>query len=70
MEYTIFIKKTIGKGFIAICPLIPEAHATGKTFDECLQGIKESLESSVKYRWQHNEEVPDEADMLKMTISV
>jgi predicted RNase H-like HicB family nuclease len=70
MEYTIFIIKTPEKGFVAICPLIPEAHADGLTFDECLKGMKESLGSCIKRRWQQNEEVPDESDVLKMTISV
>jgi predicted RNase H-like HicB family nuclease len=58
------------KSYSAICPLIPEAHTAGRTFNECQQGIKESLESFVKRRWQQNEEVPDEADVLKTTISV
>jgi predicted RNase H-like HicB family nuclease len=69
MEYTIFIRK-IANGFVAVCPLIPEANAQGQTFDECLNSIKAVLEQCVKARTERGEEIPDESAALKMTITV
>lgn len=70
MEYTIIIRQTPDKYYIASCPLIPEAHAQGKTYEDCLNNIKEVLELCVDYRKEHGEEIPDESNSQKITIAV
>jgi predicted RNase H-like HicB family nuclease len=31
-------------------PLVPEAHAQGKSYDECLKNIRIALEVCIEYR--------------------
>lgn len=56
-EYTVAIRKAPDNYYIAGCPLIPEAHAQGKTCNECLENIKEVMVLCIEYRREHNEEV-------------
>ena len=50
MQYTAMIRKAPDGFYIASCPLIPEAHAQGETYEECLANIKEVLELCLEYR--------------------
>ena len=54
------IRKAPDGVYIASCPLIPEAHAQGETYEECLANIKEVLELCLEYRKERGEEIPDE----------
>ncbi len=58
MEYTVIIRKAPDGFYIASCPLIPEAHAQGKTSKECLANIKETLELCLEFRKERGEEIP------------
>lgn len=51
------IMKTPDGFYIASCPLLPEAHAQGKSFKECLANIKEVLELCLEYRKERGEEI-------------
>jgi predicted RNase H-like HicB family nuclease len=57
MEYTVIIRKAPDGFYIASCPLIPEAHAQGKAYEECLANIKEVLELCLEYRKERGEEI-------------
>ncbi len=70
MEYTVIIRKAPDGFYIASCPLIPEAHAQGKTHEECLANIKEVLELCLEYRKERGEEIPREIDAQKVTVAV
>jgi predicted RNase H-like HicB family nuclease len=70
MEYTVIIRKAPDGFYIASCPLIPEAHAQGKAYEECLANIKEVLELCLEYRKERGEEIPREIDAKKVTIAV
>ncbi len=70
MQYTIIIRKAPDGFYIASCPVIPEAHAQGKTYDECLSNIKEVLELCIEYRKECNEELPNEVGMSRITLAV
>jgi predicted RNase H-like HicB family nuclease len=70
MEYTVIIRKAPDGFYIASCPLIPEAHAQGKTYQECLDNIKEVLELCLEYRKERGEEIPKEVDAKKVTVEV
>ena len=70
MQYTVVIRKAPDNHFIASCPLIPEAHAQGKTHEECVANIKEVLELCIDYRKEKGEEIPDESNAEKLTIAV
>jgi len=50
MQYTAIIRKAPDGFYIASCPLIPEAHAQGETYEECLANIKEVLVLCLEYR--------------------
>ena len=41
MEYTVIIRKAPDRFYMASCPLIPEAHAQGETYEERVANIKE-----------------------------
>jgi len=58
MEYTVIIRKARDGFYIASCPLVPEAHAQGKTSEECLANIKEALELCLEFRKERREEIP------------
>jgi predicted RNase H-like HicB family nuclease len=57
MEYLFVIQKAPDRFYLASCPLIPEAHAQGKTYEECLANIKEVLELCLGYRKERGEEI-------------
>ncbi len=70
MQYTVVIRKAPDGFYIASCPLISEAHAQGKSYEECLANIKEVLELCLEYRKEHSEEIPDEVGMNRITLAV
>jgi len=70
LEYTIYIRKRPDQSYIASCPLFPEAHAQGQTFDECLDNIKEMLALCIRHRREQHQEIPDESEVLKMTVVI
>jgi predicted RNase H-like HicB family nuclease len=70
MEYTVILREAPDGFYIASCPLIPEAHAQGETYEECLANIKEVLQLCLEYRKERGEEIPLEIDAQKVTIAV
>jgi len=70
MDYTVVIRKAPDGFYIASCPLIPEAHAQGKSYQECLANIKEVLELCLEYRKERGEEIPDEIGTNRVTVTV
>jgi predicted RNase H-like HicB family nuclease len=70
MEYTVTIRKAPDGFYIASCPLILEAHAQGKTYEECLASIKEVLELCLEYRKERGEEVPEEVGTKQVTVAI
>jgi len=70
MQYTAIIRKVPDGFYIASCPLIPEVHAQGETYEECLVNIKEALELCLEYRKERGEEVPEETSTQRVTITV
>lgn len=70
MEYTVIIRKAPDGFFIASCPMFPEAHAQGKTYEECMTNIKEVLELCLDYRKERGEEIPQEIDSEKVIIAI
>ena len=70
MEYTVIIRKTPNGFYIASCPLVPEAHAQGKTHKECAANIKEVLELCLEYRKERGEEIPEEVGTDKVTVTI
>ena len=70
MQYTIFIRKAPDGFYIASCPLIPEAHAQGETYEECVANIKEVLELCLEFRKEHGEEIPEEVDTTQVIVAV
>ncbi len=70
MEYTVIIRKAPDGFYIASCPLIPEAHAQGETYDDCMTNIKEVLALCLEYRKERGEEIPKEIDAKKVTIAI
>ncbi len=70
MEYTVIVRKAPDGFYIASCPLIPEAHAQGETYEECLANIKEVLELCLEYRKEQGEEIPEEIEAKKITVTL
>ncbi len=70
MKYTVIIREAPDGFYIASCPLIPEAHAQGKAYEECIANIKEVLELCLEYRKEHGEEIPDESNSKQVTVAV
>ena len=68
MRYTAIVRKAPDGFYIASCPLIPEAHAQGETYEECLDNIKEVLELCLECRKERGEEIPDEIDTSWVAI--
>jgi len=70
MQYTAMIRKAPDGFYIASCPLIPEAHAQGETYEECLANIKEVLELCLEYRRERSEEIPEEIGTKQVTVAI
>ena len=70
MQYTVFIRKAPDGFYIASCPLIPEAQAQGKTYEECLASTKEVLELCLEFRREHGEEIPEEIDARQVMVAI
>ena len=70
MEYTVVVRKAPDGVYIASCPLLPEAKAQGETYEECLTNIKEVLGLCLECRKGRGEEIPQEADTKKVTVSI
>ena len=70
MQYTVVIRKAPDGFYIASCPVVPEAHAQGKTYDECMNNIREVVELCLDYRKEHAEEIPDEVGMNRVTLAI
>jgi predicted RNase H-like HicB family nuclease len=70
MEYTVVIRKAPDGFYIANCPSIPEAHAQGETYEECLANIKEVLELCLEYRKERGEEIPEEIGTKQVTVAI
>jgi predicted RNase H-like HicB family nuclease len=70
MQYTVVIRKAPDGYYIASCPLVPEAHAQGESYEECLSNIKEVLTLCIEYRKEMSEEIPDEVGMDRITLAV
>ena len=68
-QYTVVIRKAPDGFYIASCPVIPEAHAQGKSFELCLKHIQEVLELCIEYRRERSEEIPDEVGMNRITLA-
>ena len=70
MEYTVIVRKAPDGFYIASCPLVPEAHAQGETYEECLSSIKEVLGLCLEYRKERGEEIPEETAAKKVKIAL
>ena len=70
MEYTVIVRKAPDGFHIASCPLIPEAKAQGETYEECLANIKEVLGLCLECRRERCEEIPQEIDTKKVTVTI
>ena len=70
MEYTIIVRKAPDGFYIASCPLIPEAHAQGETYEECVANTKEVLELCLEYRKERGEEIPEEIGTRQVTVAI
>jgi len=70
MQYTIFVRKAPDGFYIASCPLIPEAHAQGKTYEECVANMKEVLELCLEFRKERGEEIPEEVSARQVTVAI
>ena len=70
MQYTIFVRKAPDGFYIASSPLIPEAHAQGKTYEECVANMKEVLELCLEFRRERGEEIPEEVSARQITVAI
>jgi predicted RNase H-like HicB family nuclease len=70
MEYTVIIRRAPDGFYIASCPMIPEANAQGKSYEECLINIKEVIELCLEYRKERGEEIPREIGTQQIKVAV
>lgn len=70
MEYTVVIRRAPDGFYIASCPLVPEAHAQGRTYEQCLANMKEVLALCLDFRKERGEEIPQEVDTQKVTVAI
>ena len=59
MQYTIQVTEADGY-YVAFCPLVPEARAQGKTYEECEANMREVLLACLNFRTERGDEVPYE----------
>ena len=70
MNFTVIIREAPDGYYIAGCPLVPEAHAQGKSYDECLKNTTEALGLCIEYRAERDEEIPDESKSRQVLVAL
>ena len=70
MEYTVVIRKAPDGLYIGSCPVVPEVHAQGEDYEECLAHMKEALELCLECRKERGEEIPLEIETRQITVSI
>jgi predicted RNase H-like HicB family nuclease len=60
MLYSIIIRQRTSYHYVGSCPFIPEVQGEGKTFDECLNNTRQSVEKCLEERRKSGEEIPEE----------
>lgn len=69
MQYTIVIRKAPDGKFIASCPAIPECHAQGDSYEECLANAKEALALCIEHMRARQIPFPEEAGSERITVA-
>jgi len=69
MDYTIVVRKVETGRYIASCPVIPECHAQGDTYEEAIQNAKEALSLCIEYMREQGQELPQEMGSEKVAVS-
>jgi len=70
MNYTIIVRRVESGRYIANCPIIPECHAQGDTYDEAVRNAKESLQLCVEYILEQGQKLPEEVGSEKVAVVV
>ena len=70
MDYTVVIRKAPDGVFIGSCPVVPEAHTQGETYEECLANMKEALGLCLEFRKERGEEIPEETGTSRVTVAI
>ena len=70
MKYTVMIREAPDGYYIASCPLVPEAHAQSRNYEECLSHMREALALCIDYRRERGEGIPDEAKSRQVVLAL
>jgi len=68
MLYSIIIRQRTSYHYVGSCPFIPEAQGEGKTFDECLNNTRQSVEKCLEERRRNGEELPEEEPVPQVIL--
>jgi predicted RNase H-like HicB family nuclease len=68
MDYTIVIRKAESGCYIASCPVIPECHAQGNSYEEAIQNAKEALSLCIEYMREQGQELFQEMGSVKVAV--
>jgi predicted RNase H-like HicB family nuclease len=58
MRYRVFIEQDEDGIFIVECPALPGCISDGRTREEALQNIRESIQAYIESLRKHNEPIP------------
>lgn len=68
MDYTVVVRMAESGRYIASCPVIPECHAQGDTYEEAMQNAREALLLCLEYMREQGQQLPQEAGANKVTM--
>jgi predicted RNase H-like HicB family nuclease len=69
VNYTIVIRRVATGAYVASCPAVPECHAQGDTYEECLANAKEALELCIEYMRDKGIALPEEVGRETVAIA-
>lgn len=70
MIHAVVIGKVPTGKYVASCPAVPECHAQGDTYQECLANAKEALQLSIEYIRDKGIPLPEEAGAETVAIAI
>lgn len=70
LNYKIFLKKELERGFTVLVPSLPGCITYGDTIDEAIEKAKEATKLYIESLKAHGEEITTEENLLEYTLSV
>ncbi|MGC8589694.1 MAG: type II toxin-antitoxin system HicB family antitoxin [Athalassotoga sp.] len=70
LNYRIFLRKEPEGGYTVIVPSLPGCVTFGNTIDESIKMAREAIELYIESLKAHDEQIPNEENILEYTLTL